>query len=141
LVTLTDLLTPAGALLAYLLFASGFTMLVFGLDKRRALRAGWRIPERVLLFLALLGGAPGAKLGQWVFRHKTRGRWFGGVLNAVVLVQIGVLVAVTVPADKLSAEGLREGAAKAAALFAPQGPAPQKTLPRRFGPGSDVNSN
>jgi uncharacterized membrane protein YsdA (DUF1294 family) len=48
------------------------TFLVYGWDKRQAKKAGWRIPESRLHGLALLGGWPGALLGQRIFRHKTR---------------------------------------------------------------------
>jgi uncharacterized membrane protein YsdA (DUF1294 family) len=45
--------------------------LCFGYDKRRAVNERWRIPERRLLWLALLGPF-GALVGMRVFRHKTR---------------------------------------------------------------------
>jgi uncharacterized membrane protein YsdA (DUF1294 family) len=47
------------------------TMVVYGVDKRRANLEGQRIPERTLHILSLLGGWPGAILGQKFFRHKT----------------------------------------------------------------------
>lgn len=46
--------------------------LLFGIDKRNAKRRTRRIPETVLLGVALLGGSLGALLGMQVFRHKTR---------------------------------------------------------------------
>ncbi len=62
-----------------------------GLDKYRAQTRQWRIPERVLLGLAWLGGAFGALLGMQVFHHKTRKSHFwtsvlaGCLLHAVVI--------------------------------------------------------
>lgn len=47
------------------------SFLVFGWDKWRARRRGRRVPERRLLLLAFLLGAPGAWLGVRTFRHKT----------------------------------------------------------------------
>ena len=44
---------------------------LYGFDKRRARLDGPRVPEKRLHILALLGGWPGAMLGQQVFRHKT----------------------------------------------------------------------
>jgi len=44
---------------------------LYGIDKRRAVRGAWRIPEAVLL-LAAVFGVVGAALGMVVFRHKTR---------------------------------------------------------------------
>jgi uncharacterized membrane protein YsdA (DUF1294 family) len=47
------------------------TLAAFCLDKRAARRGGARIPETTLHVMELLGGFPGALLGQQVFRHKT----------------------------------------------------------------------
>lgn len=44
----------------------------FGIDKRRAIRKQWRIPEARLLALAALGGGCGALAGMLAFRHKTK---------------------------------------------------------------------
>ena len=44
-------------------------------DKQRAIRQQWRIPERTLLLLSLLGGFIGMHLGRQHFRHKTQ-RWY-----------------------------------------------------------------
>ncbi|THH35687.1 DUF1294 domain-containing protein [Aliishimia ponticola] len=55
-------------------------------DKRCAIKAGRRIPERTLLLWALIGGAPGAKLAQQHFRHKTRKQPFAMVLNLCLAV-------------------------------------------------------
>jgi len=43
-----------------------------GYDKAQARRQGPRVPERVLLLTALVGGSPGLLLGMLLFRHKTR---------------------------------------------------------------------
>ena len=57
---------------AYLfLLINIITFLAYGLDKLKAVKKWWRIPEWVLLGLAVAGGAVGAYLGMLVFRHKT----------------------------------------------------------------------
>lgn len=61
------------------------TFIAYGLDKRRARRKTWRIPESTLHLMELLGGWPGALLAQQVFRHKTRKASFLVVLYAIVL--------------------------------------------------------
>ena len=48
------------------------TWIAYGLDKGRAKSGKWRIPERTLLLLALIGGSLGALAGMILFRHKTR---------------------------------------------------------------------
>ena len=79
-------------ILGYLVFANLVAFAAFGLDKRAALRGGWRTSEHMLLKLALVGGWPGAKLGQRLFRHKTRKQPFGNRLNLIPLWQGGIAV-------------------------------------------------
>ena len=74
-----------------LLFAIPLTsinFLLFGYDKFQAKRNGWRIPERVLLGLTLLGGGIGGLAGMLVFRHKTR----KNVFWLAAIVGIGLLI-------------------------------------------------
>ncbi len=56
----------------WIITANIVAFLLFGIDKRRAIQGQWRIPERVLLGVAVLGGGPGALLGMKLFRHKTK---------------------------------------------------------------------
>ena len=61
------------SILVWYLAAINFTTWVaYGLDKGRAKSGKWRIPERTLLLLALVGGSLGALAGMIMFRHKTR---------------------------------------------------------------------
>ena len=48
---------------------------LMGVDKQRARRRDWRIPEKVLFGAALLGGSVGAWAGMYLFHHKTR-HWY-----------------------------------------------------------------
>ena len=59
-----------------MLFVNIVTFVIFGYDKRQALRSGWRIPERTLILWAALSGAFGALLGMRVFHHKTKKKKF-----------------------------------------------------------------
>ncbi|WP_323770418.1 DUF1294 domain-containing protein [Antarctobacter sp.] len=88
------------AFAALVILINLLTFALFGLDKRRSRRGLWRVPERTLLILALLGGSIGAKLGQRVFRHKTSKQPFAGFLNAVLLLQAVVAVAMALPASR-----------------------------------------
>lgn len=66
-----------------LLNVAGFAAM--GADKQRARRGKWRIKEKTLFLLALLGGSPGCWLGMYVFRHKTK-HWYFVVGMPLILV-------------------------------------------------------
>ena len=44
---------------------------MYGIDKWKAHRKQWRISEKMLLFLAVIGGSAGALAGMYIFHHKT----------------------------------------------------------------------
>lgn len=72
----------------YVLLMSVVAFVLMGVDKGRAKRKGSRrIPERTLFLSALLGGSPGAVLGMWTFRHKTRHWYFQYGMPAILLAQ------------------------------------------------------
>ena len=56
----------------YFIVINLLTFLFYGLDKYKAIRQEWRIPERALLLMAFVGGAFGALSAMRIFRHKTR---------------------------------------------------------------------
>ena len=58
-------------LLIYLLAANIVTFVGLGIDKYKAKRGLWRIPEASLLTMAVIGGSIGAWLGTKVWHHKT----------------------------------------------------------------------
>lgn len=68
------------------------TFLIYGWDKLCARKDWWRIPERVLLGLALLGGSLGAMLGMKAFRHKTKHRKFTVLVPLFLVLQIALAV-------------------------------------------------
>jgi uncharacterized membrane protein YsdA (DUF1294 family) len=68
------------------------TLIVWGADKAAAVAGAWRVPERTLLALVFLGGAPGGGLGVLLFRHKTRKPGFKAAILAAGVVQVGILV-------------------------------------------------
>ena len=74
----------------YLWAINTLTLLAFGWDKLRARRKKRRIPERRLLWLAVLGGSLAALLGRWIFVHKTRKRSFSAWLYTISALQAGL---------------------------------------------------
>lgn len=48
------------------------TLIMYGIDKLKAVRNEWRLSEATLLLPAILGGAYGALVGMFFFRHKIR---------------------------------------------------------------------
>lgn len=59
-------------ILIYLLSINLITFLIYGLDKWKAQKDKWRVPEKTLLLLAVIGGSIGALVGMQLFRHKTK---------------------------------------------------------------------
>ena len=68
------------------------TFTVYGVDKAKARRGAWRVPEKTLFLLPLLGGSVGALLGMLVFRHKTKHWYFAWGIPLILLAQIALAV-------------------------------------------------
>lgn len=79
-------------MLVYLAAMSIITFITWGVDKSRARAGRWRVPERVLFGLVLIGGAFGALAGMLLFRHKTRKPLFWLVVGAACILQALLLV-------------------------------------------------
>ena len=56
----------------YLVVMNVLGVAVMWSDKRRARLHRWRIPEKVLFGVSLLGGSAGTWAGMYLFRHKTK---------------------------------------------------------------------
>lgn len=82
----------SNGILFYLLFINLTALLLMGLDKWKARRHLWRIPEKTLFLTALLGGSPGALAGMYLFRHKTRHWYFVLGMPAILILQIGLFL-------------------------------------------------
>ncbi len=76
----------------WLLLWSVILFVTMGADKRRARRAAFRVPEKTLFLLALLGGAPGGLLGMELFRHKTRHWTFVWGFRILTMLQLAGLL-------------------------------------------------
>ena len=65
---------------------TGFAMM--GIDKQKARRDQWRIPERNFFITAFLGGSLGCYLGMQVFHHKTMHKAFTIGMPVILIIQI-----------------------------------------------------
>ena len=75
-------------MLYVIFFINIITFFVYGLDKLKAVNHWWRIPEAVLLGLAMAGGSVGAYFGMQVFRHKTLKPLFRFGVPVIMLVHV-----------------------------------------------------
>ena len=75
----------------YLLAINVVAFIMYGIDKYKAKKAKWRIPEATLLLLDVLGGSIGAWMGMKVWHHKTMHKKFKYAIPAILLIQIALM--------------------------------------------------
>lgn len=63
-----------------------------GIDKRKAQRSAYRIPEATLFTVALMGGSLGSVIGMYTFRHKTKHWYFKFGMPIILLLQVVLVV-------------------------------------------------
>ena len=76
----------------YLVVINVVTFVVYGIDKRRAIKGKWRISEKALIMLAVCGGSIGAWIGMQVFRHKTKHLLFVIGVPLIFFVEIVIVI-------------------------------------------------
>ena len=72
----------------YLIAVNLLTFLLFGIDKRKAIKKKNRIPEFRLFFFSFIGGSAGGLLAMALFRHKTRKKSFTIGLHVMLVFHI-----------------------------------------------------
>jgi len=77
-------------ILLYLLTINAIAFLLMLVDKQKARKNLWRIPEATLMTSALLGGSIGALAGMYTFRHKTRHLKFTLGIPAILFLQLAL---------------------------------------------------
>jgi len=80
------------AVIAYLVVINIIAFSLMGIDKKRAIKHAWRIPEKTLFFSAMMGGSIGAILGMQMFRHKTKHWYFQIGMPAIFLLQVALVL-------------------------------------------------
>lgn len=79
-------------LIPYLILVNAAAFLLMLIDKVKAKKKMWRIPERVLLGVSAIGGSLGGFVGMQVFRHKTKHPQFAIGIPVMLAVHIVLLV-------------------------------------------------
>lgn len=100
------MLTVVAGYLVAVVALSLLTFVCYGWDKSCAVRGARRVPESTLHLLSLLGGWPGALVGQQHFRHKTRKWSFQSAFWLTVVMHCGGVGAVVVTGDPASLPGI-----------------------------------
>lgn len=76
----------------YLTIVNLAGFIVMGIDKLRARKRVWRIPESTLFVIALIGGSLGTTIGMHLFHHKTRHWYFLFGMPAILVIQIATVL-------------------------------------------------
>jgi uncharacterized membrane protein YsdA (DUF1294 family) len=79
-------------LIYYFLAINIIAFIVYGIDKLKARKNLWRIPESTLLLLAVIGGSIGAWLGIRVWHHKTMHLKFKYGVPAILALQVAIWI-------------------------------------------------
>ena len=79
----------------YLITVSFITFIFYFVDKLKAIANAWRIPEKVLVILSIIGGAFGGLLATYTLRHKTKHWYFVLGLPVIFFIQLAIAVYLT----------------------------------------------
>ena len=79
-------------MITYLIIINALGLLLMLIDKQRARKQAWRIPERILMTVAAIGGSLGTLIGMHLFRHKTKHLKFTLGVPAILIAQIAAAV-------------------------------------------------
>ena len=79
-------------LLVYLLIVNALGFIPMLVDKIKAKKNLWRIPEATLFLVAAIGGSIGSILGMYTFRHKTKHVSFLLGMPLILAVQIVIMI-------------------------------------------------
>ncbi|MCI7322355.1 MAG: DUF1294 domain-containing protein [Lachnospiraceae bacterium] len=76
--------------IGYLIVMNLIGFALMGIDKSKAKKHAWRIPEKTLFLASLLGGSIGTWAGMYVFRHKTKHWYFVVGMPSILIAQVVV---------------------------------------------------
>ena len=79
----------------YLAIINALGFVLMRVDKQRAKRKLWRIPEATLMAVAVFGGSIGSLLGMYAFRHKTKHPKFAVGIPLILILQVIIYISLT----------------------------------------------
>ena len=79
-------------LVIYLVIINIAAFASMGIDKAKAKKQAWRIPEKTLFLLAIIGGSLGSIIGMQTFRHKTKHWYFKWGMPAIFVLQVALAI-------------------------------------------------
>lgn len=79
-------------IVAYLVLMSVLGYISMYSDKKRAIQHKYRIPEKTLFIIALMGGSIGSILGMQQFRHKTKHWYFKYGMPSILFLQCIIIL-------------------------------------------------
>lgn len=90
-----NIVNEYGIIGIYYICVNVIAFILYGLDKKYAREGRWRIPEKTLLGITLIGGAAGAWIGMQTFRHKTKHMSFRTLVPLFAVVHMWMIVRYT----------------------------------------------
>lgn len=76
----------------YVILINAFGLAIMALDKFKAEKGFWRIPEKTIFVVTLLGGGIGTIAGMYMFRHKTKKLKFTIGLPTILVSEIALII-------------------------------------------------
>ena len=87
---------PMKLLISYIIIINLMMILLYGIDKYKAIHHHWRVSEKILLIGALFGGSLGAILAMYGFNHKTRKNIFKYAIPLLLGLQIILIIKISI---------------------------------------------
>ena len=78
-------------ILGYLAIVNIAGLAVMGIDKAKAIKGAWRIPEKTLFLFSIIGGSIGTWAGMYLFHHKTKHWYFVIGMPAILVLQLVIV--------------------------------------------------
>lgn len=75
----------------YLIFLNLVGFFIMLVDKKRAIKNQWRISEKALIGISIIGGSIGMLAGMSTFRHKTKHKKFTIGIPIILIIQVAIL--------------------------------------------------